>query len=362
MKSIISVIGLLAIVNTAKAQLISFNYKEVKAMRSAIDDSQEYKKVFNPYLQTAKQTLSEIPNPIQEIRSQGLLEGDPAKTASLNAVKDAYKIYALALTYKYNGDKHYLDKANMYLLAWAATNKSSGDPINETKLEDMFTAYDLIRNDLQSDSRTQIDSWMKSIADGQVNSASAKEGRGTAINNWNSHRIKIITLIAYTLHDHHYDDIIKNELEKQLEVNLNADGTTLDLEDRDAFHYHTYDLEPLLSACIAIYRNGGKNYFIYQTTKGASIKKCVDYMSPFMTSEKTHPEFVKSKVAFDQKRAKNNEKGYAAGTLFNPENGIGVFSLAEFFEPAYIDIIYKASKEGKQYFNWQLAQNHIRKR
>lgn len=345
-----------------RAQVISFNDKEVKVMRELIrdDDSPSFKKVFTPFERTAQSAMTEAPNPIDEIRSQGLLEGNPQKTASLNSVKDAYKIYALALEYQYSKTRKYLKKATGYLLAWAHTNHASGDPINETKLEDMFTAYDLIRRDIAKTDRDSIDRWMKSIADAEVNSKSAQPGRGTAINNWNSHRIKIITLIAYTLHDSSYYALVNTLMEKQLEINLNADGTTHDLMERDAFHYHTYDIEPLLSAAIAIYRASGKNYFTYQTSKGASLKKSVDYMIPFMTGEKIHPEFVKSTVPFDKKRAQNNEKGYAAGTLFKPEGGLYTFSLAAFFDPAYLNVIHKASKQGDAYFNWQLAQNRIR--
>jgi hypothetical protein len=358
MKKLICFLSLMAVVSFVKAQVTGLNKKEVALMRKAIATNASYKKAFEPYQQAADSALHQTPNPIVEILSQGLLAGDPRKTASLKAVEDAYKTYALALAYTYLGKKEYLIKATDFLKAWANTNKATGDPINQTKLEDMVTAYDLVRSKIKADERTLIDTWMKSIADAMVNSATAKGNRGTAINNWNSHRIKMITLIAYTLHDDSYNSIITQELEKQLNVNLNPDGTTHDLLERDAFHYQTYDLEPLLSTCIAIYRAGGKNYFSYQTANGSSIKKCVDYMTPFMTGEKTHPEFVNSKVAFDLKRAQNNEKGYAPGTLFEPKNGIETFALAAYFDDGYADIIRKAAHDDN-YFNWRLAINKL---
>ncbi|QEC75194.1 alginate lyase family protein [Mucilaginibacter ginsenosidivorax] len=361
MKKILCGLGWIAMMLPAKAQLISLNDKELIVMRKTIhidaNDSSCYNKVFEPYLTAAKQALSQSPNPIKEILSQGLLEGDPKKTASLKAVEDAYKAYALAIVYKYNSNNNYLNKATEYLLAWAKTNMATGDPINETKLEDMVTAYDLVRNNIQLTNRVIIDKWMQSIADAEVNSDSAKPGKGTAINNWNSHRIKMITLITYTLHNHQYDSLITNELEKQLAVNLNPDGTTHDLLERDAFHYHIYDLEPLLTTCIAIYRATGKNYFTFKTANGASIKKSVDYMIPYMTGEKTHPEFANSKVSFDQKRAKNNEKGYIPGTLFNPQNGLQVFALASFFDESYLSVIARVASDGSKFFNWRMAIN-----
>lgn len=360
MKNSACCLALIAMAFTATAQIVSLNKKEVALMRKAIKTDTAFQRAFAPYQKAADEALAATPNPIAEILSQGLLAGDPRKTASLKAVEDAYKTYALTLVYKSSGKKEYLNKATGFLIAWAKLNKSSGDPINDTKLEDMVTAYDLVRNDVASGDKAIIDGWMRQIADAEVNSASAKAGRGTAINNWNSHRIKMITLIAYTLHDDSYNSIITTELEKQLNVNLNPDGTTHDLIERDAFHYQTYDIEPLLSTSIAIYRAGGKNYFTWQTANSSSIKKCVDYMVPFMTGEKTHPEFVKSTVPFDLKRAQNNEKGYAPGTLFEPKNGIETFALAAFFDDGYKHIIRKAAND-KLYLNWRMALNNFKK-
>lgn len=346
---------------TTKAQHASLNKNELKSLRTAIDTSATYKKVFSPFLVTAQKALTETPNPIENIRSEGLLEGNPAKTASIKALHDADKIYSLALVYRLTGQKAYLEKAIDFLIAWAKINKATGDPIDETKLEDIITGYDLLRDYVTIENKSVIDEWMNGIADAELNSKSSKPGRSTAINNWNSHRIKLITLIAYTLHTSKYDNFISTELEKQLTVNLNPDGTTYDFVERDAFHYHTYDLEPLLTACIVIYRATGKNYFNYQTEKGASLKKSVDFMIPYMTGKKTHVEFVNSTVQFDKARAKNNEKDFKPGTQFNPLSGIYTLSLAAYFDPAYITVIKQAEKGDSSYFNWQLALNNIRK-
>ncbi|OKS87643.1 alginate lyase family protein [Mucilaginibacter polytrichastri] len=360
MKKLLFAVGFIVVIMNVKAQEVSLNKDELKKLKSMIAKDEAYQKVYEPLQSAADKSLTEEPNPIEKITSQGLLEGNPAKTASLKAVQDCYKVYALAWAYRISEQKKYMDKATEFLIAWAKTNKATGDPIDETKLEDMVTGYDLLRNSLSAENKTLIDQWFVSIADSEVNSISAKPGKGTAINNWNSHRIKMITLIAYTLHTSKYDNYITTELEKQLAVNLNADGTTHDFIERDAFHYHTYDIEPLLVTCIALYRATGKNYFEHQTPKGASIKKCADFMIPYMNGEKTHSEFVKSTVPFDKKRAENHEKGYEAGTLFEPKNGIYLLSLAAYFDPGYLTTIKQAAKN-PQYLNWQLVLNEARR-
>jgi len=366
MKKLIIFFALLISCTYADAQIVSMTNVEIQALRHHIDTNNSttstYKKVFHPFLITAQKALSETPDPITEIQSQGLLEGNPDKIASTKAVEDAYKVYALALVYRLYHDKAYLNKAIEFLLAWSNTKKASGDPINETKLEDMITGYDLVRDQTSTENKKLIDTWLESVADAEVSSTSAKPGKGTAINNWNSHRIKIITLIAYTLHTKKYDATITSELEKQLAINLNPDGTTHDFVERDAFHYHTYDLEPLLTTCIAIYRATGKDYFNYQTPNGSSIKKCVDFMIPYMLGDKIHGEFVNSTVPFDLQRAKNNEKGYKAGTLFNPESGLYTLSLAAYFNQEYVMVIKRTMSKDLDYFNWQLALNSVKRK
>jgi hypothetical protein len=81
-------------------------------------------------------------------------------------------------------------------------------------------------------------------------------------------------------------------------------------------------------------------------------------MTPFMTGEKKHPEFVKSTVPFDKKRAENQEKGYAPGTLFEPKNGIETFALAAFFDDNYQKVIRRAANDNN-YLNWRMAINNF---
>ena len=286
----------------------------------------------------ADKSLSEKANPIAIIRSEGLLMGDSLKTASLKALQDVSKIYALSITYRLTNQKKYLRKTTEFLLAWAEINKGNGNPINETKLEDAIVGYDFIRNKIKKKDRILIDNWFRTISDAEVNSKYAETGKGTAHNNWNSHRIKIIVLITYTLHDKNYDDFINSALKTQISKNLNPDGSSIDFEHRDALHYHIYDLEPLLQAAITIKRATGKDYYHYQSKEGASIKKSVEFLVPFVSGEKKHIEFENSNVPFDKARAANNEKGYQPAN-FVASTGIYALSLAAYFDTKYLKVI-----------------------
>jgi len=357
MKKIILLLLFTGLFTFAKAQYVGLSNAEFDQLKQIIKTDASAKNLYASFQVSADAAMKDQPNPIVKILSEGHLEGDPDKIASLKAVRDADKIYALALVYRVDGDKNYLTKAQEYLLAWAKTNKSTGDPIDETKLEALFAGYDMVRDQVEPDARKKIDSWLDSIADGELNSDHARPGKGTAINNWNSHRIKIITLIAYTIHTKKYDKDIPKELMAQLGVDLYPDGTSYDYIERDAFHYHIYTLEPLLRAITAIYRATGKNYFNEESYTKSSIKRSVDFMVPYVTAQLTHAEFANSKAKFDRARAQNGEKGYQVKN-FIPTTAIYVLSQAAYFDSIYLPIVRQLSG-GNTEDNWQLLLNKI---
>jgi len=359
MKKLTLLIIFTGLFGLARAQYVGLSNAEFDLLKQTIKTNAPAKNIYTSFRSTADAALTEEPNPIVKILSEGHLEGDPDKVASLKAVRDADKIYALALVYRVDGDKKYLAKAQDYLLAWAKTNKSTGDPIDETKLEALFAGYDMVRDQVDGDARKAIDKWLDSIADGELNSDHARPGKGTAINNWNSHRIKIITLIAYTLHTKKYDKDIPKELMAQLGVDLYPDGSSYDFVERDAFHYHIYTLEPLLRAITAIYRATGKNYFREESSTKSSIKRSVDFMTPYVTGQLTHAEFANSKSRFDRARAQNGEKGYQVKN-FIPKTAIYVLSQAAYFDDSYLPVI-KHLSDGNTDDNWQLLLNKITK-
>ncbi|WP_207423545.1 alginate lyase family protein [Desertivirga brevis] len=341
------------------AQDVSFRNAELKLLKKELKDNPRARDIVKEFESRAEKALADETDPIKLIQSQGLLMGNPDKMASLKSLGDVNKIFAFSLSYRLKGERKYLNKATEFLKAWARENKPDGNPINETKLEDLVFGYDMIRKDIAKKDRSEIDAWLDAMATAEVNHPSGKGDKGTAVNNWNSHRIKMMTMINYILKNGKYDKIVETELKRQLEVNLNPDGSTHDFYERDALNYHIFSVEPLLKTAIVIKRASGKNYFTVESSKGGSIKKSTDFLVPFMTGEKTHKEFQNSRVAFDRQRASNNEKGFMVAN-FIPSKGIVALVTAEYFDPAYLDVIKKASGD-ENYLEWQLLVNKVRR-
>ncbi len=305
----------------------------------------------------ANAALTENPNPRDTIISQGHLKSDPNKTASILSMQDYDKIYALALLYKVKGTKEYFDKAITYLKAWATVNHPTGHPINDTKLDRVLEAYDMLRPEMNETEKNIIDSWLIQIAEKEL--LLHQKGKSSTFSNWHSHRLKVVGEIGYILDNKTYINYAINGLLLQIDTNLNSDGTSFDFLERDALHYHAYDLEPMLCLAIILKRATRKDYFNYVSPKGASLKKSVDWFVPYLTVEKTHAEYVHTKVKFDIERANNHEKGFTIGKNFQPQQGLYTLSLAAWFDSSYLLIIDKVKKSENDISTWQIVLNKV---
>lgn len=339
------------------AQLVSLNSDEIKTLRAEILKDAETKKLYDSFEKTTLNFLSDTPNPIDTIRTEGLLRGNPKKERTSFALKDTYKMFSLALVYKVKNDENYLKKATEFLKAWAKINTPNGNPIDDTNLDKVIETFDLIKSDLVTADRILIADWLNRTALSEINSKRMNRNQGTGINNWNAHRLKIVGEIGYTLNNKEFISWTKDRLKKHIEVNLNPDGTSLDFKERDAMHYHIYDLEPMLKLALLIKRADGENFYSYKSTTGASIKKSVDWLIPYIEGTKKHEEYVNTTVKFDKDRAKNNEAGFAPGTLFEPVLAIPVLKLSVYFDKGQSKLLSELNRKGK---DWEMVLNDIK--
>lgn len=350
---------LLLLSASAKAQYVSLNDKEIQNLKDLIAKDADAKKLYSEYQAIADAAVNTNPNPIDTIRSEGLLKGNPKKEATAIAMRDMRKMYALAITYRIDGEKNYLSSLASYLTAWAKVNVGRGDPIDDTNLESAIEAYDLVKTKLKADDNAVIVKWFRQTADIEIAVHKRGMNKETGYNNWNSHRLKIVGMIAYVINDADYKKYVDEDLKRQLQKNLMPDGSSIDFKLRDALHYHVYDLEPLLRLAIVLKRATGVDVYATTAENGASIKKSVEWVVPYITGEKTHGEFVNSTVKFDLARAKNGEAEYKAGTLWNPKNGFKTLALAAYFDAQYNATIKTVKQTKSDYTEWQLVLNKV---
>lgn len=349
-----------------KAQIVSLNTTEIEKLKQLTRTDVEVSKHWKSLLQTADEALNAVPNPADTILTEGILQGDPRKTKTWKSLEDMQKIYALGLAFKVSGNEKYLAKASAFLAAWATHNHPQGNPINDTNLDRIIFTYDLLKTDLKADVVVEIKAWLNEIAQQELKTfdkAIASKGSSKSFNNWHSHRIKALVQIAAALDDKNLKNIVVQLYIMQISQNLRNDGSSFDFHERDALHYHIYDVDPLLVAAAILNRDPKikGDFYSYESKGGSSLKKSIHWLIPFFTGEKTHAEWVNSKSAFDKKRAANGEKGYIAGTLFKPAEAKSSIALASYFEPQLLAVYQAADKTQGKYPTWQFVLNEVKK-
>jgi hypothetical protein len=353
------ILPLWAHASTSSGQSISLTPTQCQRLAEIVRSDQDAAAMFAVLKREADQSLSDQPEPIERIQTEGKLPGDPARIKSRDALADMGKLMSLGWVYAVTGESKYAAKARQFILAWTIVNRSKGDPIDDTSLEPLLLSYDLTRGIFSPEERQFVDAHLQGVAAAEM--ASAKKDANNQYNNWHSHRLKIVGLIALSLHDRPLIEQIARMYRDQIDHNIESDGSTTDFHERDALDYHIYDLEPLLTLAIAAQGNG-IDLYSYQSPHGGSLSKGIQFLIPFAQGIKTHAEFVHSKVKFDRKRAEAGDIEHQAGRPFNPPSAIPILALAEYFDPSLLGLIQNlASKPGQKYVTWQMVLNDSRK-
>lgn len=349
----------LAVSGAAFASDVSLTEPQRRKLIQLVASEPEVKQLFHKLQREADASLSEKGRPVAKLGTAARLSSDPRKIESRASLEDMKRLEALGYTYAVTDKAAYKEAARRIILRWAEINQPNGVPIDETKLEPLFVAYDLVRPGLSAANKKAVDHWLGNMArlelqSGQTNSV-------TAMNNWNSHRLKIVGLIAFLLDDKSLIDQAVQGFKRQIEANLAADGSSFDFQQRDALHYHCYDLEPLLALAIAA-RQRGMNLFDWQASNGASLSNSVAFLVPYCDGTRAHAEWVHSKVKFDRQRAEAGEKGFVVGAPFNPREARRVFELAAFFDPRYQPLVSRlVENRSLEFPTWQAVLNRVRR-
>ncbi len=153
----------------AHAQFLSMNNNEIKLLKKLIKQDHNIKQQYLKLKVLADSSLAIQPMPVDTVFSEGRFATDPKKIKSLRALQEVKAMYALALTYQIENDSKYLNKVAYFLKAWARVNKPMENPINDTKFESAFEAYDLVKHDLEKDANETIKNWFHVMAYKELN-------------------------------------------------------------------------------------------------------------------------------------------------------------------------------------------------
>ena len=284
-------------------------------------------------LKAARKDAARPVHLMAEVRTGGLLKGEGGREKSQQAQEDWRQARLQALAWRLSGEMAYFESARQLVLAWSNGYQPSFSPVDETELASLLMGFDLIQERLNGVEREQVRAFCRILAQGYLSEPVKVGGPSTARNNWHSHRIKIGTAAAYVTGEALLIARAKERFLAHVPRNIGAGGVPFDFEQRDALHYTTYSLEPLLTAALMAQAHGDD---WYRAPQAQRLAEALAWLAPYAQGKKTHEEFAKSAVPFDRKRVAAGEKGFTGN--WEPKGAANVYLLAAHFDPAYLPL------------------------
>lgn len=295
-------------------------------------------------LARADSALERPPGAIPQLHTEGTLPGKGIREISLKAKEDQSIVIALALAWRLTGDPRYLDQTTRYLRNWADVYQMSFNPIDETGFDTLMLATDLSQRDMKGDNAIKLALFWRKMAVGYLDAMDGSPKNSHT--NWQSHRIKLATMAAYQFGDPKLIARAREAFRKQVSGNIRPDGSVFDFHERDALHYVTYNLDPMLMAALAA-RAHGEDWLNWKSPTGSSLAGALKWLEPYATGEKTHIEFVNSQIQFDRDRAAAGQKEYAPHA-WDPGNAVNTYALAALLNPGYRDFAAELAERSKR--------------
>jgi hypothetical protein len=303
---------------------------EIDQLRRRLINETEARRLYGASFRLAEEALDDPPSPLPRIQREGLLPTDPRAQLSARFYRDVSRIEALGYAYAATGDARFAQRAAVYLEAWANVNQPDGNPINETQISRAVRGLSLVADAVPASTRTQVERWLSRMASLQIERRPQWEINEP--NNWYSHRLKVVGLIGYVLGDSRFVRYAEDGYRTQIAQNLRADGSSLDFHQRDALHYHVYNLEPLVELAMAADKQG-TDLYSYQAPTGASLERSLAFLLPYVRGEKVHIEFARTTVPFDRQRAAAGVLGFSGP--WDPLGAARLLEMAGYFNPAF---------------------------
>ena len=252
----------------------------------------------------SRRLVKQPSDPIAVLGSAGTINiKDKKLIASRKAFQDADRAAVLAITYRLTHNEDYFNKIREILTSWAKVNQPTGNPIDETRLDGMIWAYDLISCDLSDEDKTQIVGWFERL---RSKKRDWKFGPVTSSNNHRIHQLKMMLLLDKVLHDNNRWAFDRASAIRYSSINLQSpSGVSVDYLERSALYYHNYVMQPwieisLVTGCC-----------------GKSVPQGFSFLSHKIALHQTDDEFLNSKAKIDALRAQGGFAYAKRGGVFD---------------------------------------------
>ena len=206
---------------------------------------------------------------------------------------------------------------------WLGIYKPTGNPIDESNLLPLIQAIDIAGPLFTTTQTEKARSFLKTIINqGDRFFAAKKSGTSSRVNNHNTWRLTVRATAAKVLNDQTLLSETRGLFTRQVADDLlepsgwkpdpacpnntsEARYGSYDFRQRDALHYHVYNLEAFVFAATF-------TPDVFSQTERKAIGDALDFLRPYFMGQKIHREFVCSSVRFDRERAEAGIEEYNA--------------------------------------------------
>ena len=138
---------------------------------------------------------------------------------------------------------------------------------------------------------------------------------------------------------------------------LFADGSSVDLKRRDTLTYHTSALRPVVELAM-LAGDAGDALYTWESPRGGSIKRSVEFVLPYAVGEKTRQEWKNSTVKLDHRRAEAGLEKYRPDRTYDPRDALELMEEASYFDPRLMRAVHHLTgSTAKRFPTWQALVN-----
>ena len=286
--------------------------------------------------QRAEAALHREPDPIPHLVYEGRVGSDPQRQQTIAHLQDMLGLRALAWTAAIGDDPRYADAARRYVDAWTRTLKPTGNDVNDAKLLPIVTAYHLLADTWPAELRDRVAQWLRDYAEPYLPNLRGDAGRG----NRHAKKILMVGLVGLALQRDDLNELASDAVRRFVASSLRPDGTSFDLEERDALSYHVSSLYGPLVWAVNLHAAGSpRGPSLYATPApdgpyaGASLRRSVHHLYPYVRGERVHAEWVHTRIELDRQRWASGDPYYRPGKPWDPHQADRVLRLAATFDP-----------------------------
>ncbi len=301
----------------------------------------------------AEPLLDAEATPLAVIHYEGLVNTDPRRVETVKSLSQMADAARLMRYWQATGDERAAETLRRLILAWTDTYKLTGNDVNENKFFPLLVAYHGLRPTFAEADRERTDAFVERL--GAIHVAAVESG-GRFTNRFTK-RVRLVAVCGMILGRPEWVDTAHQGVRRFVEGSLNPDGTSIDFLHRDTLTYHCSALKPVLELAI-VSGEAGRELYVWENSRGGSLKRSVDFVVPYALGQKTHAEWVNSKVDLDRKRAEAGIEKYQPGRPYDPRGDRDLFEFAAYFDPGLTNVVEHLSEdEADGIATWQLLVN-----